>query len=83
MTTNTVSNDKEPNLYEIVLKGHLADRWAEYFGEVSIMVEENGLTRLTCKVTDQAVLFGLLKKVRDVGLPLLAVNCIDPKQPIY
>ena len=67
----------EPALYEICLKGHLADRWAGWFGDVSIRLEDNGTTLLTCPVVDQAALYGLLKKVRSLGLPLLAVNRVE------
>ena len=77
MKTNNVSNDNEVDYYEIRLKGHLADRWISRFGDVSITLEENGITLLAFPLVDQAALFGLLKKVRDVGLPLLAVNRIE------
>ena len=80
MITKRVSIDHQVDLYEIYLQGHLAGRWAKHFGDVSITLEKNGLTRLTCKVVDQAALFGLLNKVRDLGLPLLSVRCIDPEQ---
>ena len=62
--------------YEIRLKGHLDDRWAEWFEGLAITLEENGNTLLSGPVTDQAALHGLLKKVRDVGLPLLSVNSV-------
>jgi hypothetical protein len=77
MNTNNVPNDNEVDHYEIRLKGHLADRWISRFGDVSITLEQNGITLLTFPVVDQAALFGLLKKVRDVGLPLLSVNRIE------
>ena len=77
MNTNNVPNDNEVGHYEIRLKGHLPDRWINRFGDVSIALEENGITLLTFPVVDQAALFGLLKKVRDVGLPLLSVNRIE------
>jgi hypothetical protein len=67
----------EPVLYEIRLKGHLSDRWAGWFGEVTIGVEEDGTTRLTCPAIDQAALYGLLKKVRSLGMPLLSVNRVE------
>jgi hypothetical protein len=77
MNTNSVPTDKEIDRYEIRLEGHLSERWANRFEDVSITLEEHGITRLTCSVVDQAALFGLLKKVRDVGLPLLSVNRIE------
>ena len=70
----------ESGLYEIRLKGHLDDRWADWFGGVTITLEENGDTLLTGPVIDQAALHGLLKKVRDLGMPLLSVNFVNPGQ---
>ena len=70
----------EPNLYEIRLKGHLTDRWAGWFRDVSIRLEDDGTTRLICPVIDQAALHGLLKKIRDLGLPLISVNRVQPGQ---
>ena len=67
----------EPATYEIRLKGHLPDRWGEWFGNVAIGLEEDGTTRLTCPEIDQAALYGLIKKVRSLGLPLLSVNRIE------
>jgi hypothetical protein len=67
-------------LYEIRLKGHLDDRWADWFGDVTITLEDNGNTLLTCPVIDQAALHGLLKRVRDLGMPLVSVNCVNPGQ---
>jgi hypothetical protein len=68
----------ESGLYEIRLKGHLDDRWAARFGDVTIALEDNGNTLLTCQVIDQAALHGLLKRVRDLGMPLLSVNFVNP-----
>jgi hypothetical protein len=62
--------------YEIRLKGHLEARWAQWFDGLAITLEEDGDTLLTGPVIDQAALHGLLKKVRDVGLPLLSVNSV-------
>jgi hypothetical protein len=67
----------EAALYEIRLKGHLSDRWAGWFGDVAIGLEEDGTTRLTCPAIDQAALYGLLKKVRSLGMPLLSVNRVE------
>jgi len=71
---------QEPGRYEIRLKGHLDDRWAAWFGGLTITREDNGETRLTGPVVDQAALHGWLRKVRDLGLPLIAVIQVDPKQ---
>jgi hypothetical protein len=72
--------DDEFGLYEIRLKGHLNDRWADRFEGLTITLEDNGDTLLTGQVVDQAALHGLLKKVRDLGMPLLSVNFVYPGQ---
>jgi hypothetical protein len=64
--------------YEIRLKGHLEARWVKWFNGMKITLEENGTTILSGPVADQAALHGLLKRVRDVGLPLLSVNSVEP-----
>lgn len=61
-------------VYEIRLQGHLATRWVMWFEGMTITQEENGDTLLRGSVADQAALHGLLKRVRDIGMPLLAVN---------
>ena len=70
----------ESGLYEIRLKGHLDDRWADWFEGLTITLEENGDTLLTGPVIDQAALHGLLKKVRDLGMPLVSVSPLEPGQ---
>jgi hypothetical protein len=64
--------------YEIRLKGHLEDRWVKWFDGLAITLDEDGTTLLSGRLADQAALHGLLKKVRDVGLPLLSVNSVEP-----
>lgn len=63
-------------LYEIRIKGHLDNHWADWFDGLTITQDPNGETRLTGPVTDQAALHGLLRKVRDLGLPLISVTHI-------
>ena len=70
----------EAGLYEIRIRGHLDDRWADWFGGLTLTLEENGDTLLTGPVVDQAALYGLLRKVRDLGIPLLSVNRLKPGQ---
>jgi hypothetical protein len=64
--------------YEIRLKGHLDARWTDWFEGLTITQEEDGNTLLTGPVIDQAALHGLLKKVRDLGMPLVSVNFVNP-----
>ena len=79
-TQSILPTQDEPAAYEIRLKGHLTDRWTGWFGDVTIGLEEDGTTRLTCPAIDQAALYGLIKKVRNLGLPLLSVNRLELNQ---
>ena len=79
-THPSTEDHNKPGHYEIRLKGHLDDRWADWFGGLTITLEDNGDTLLTGPVVDQAALHGLLKKVRDLGLPLLLVRRVKPGQ---
>ncbi|MDQ2740843.1 MAG: hypothetical protein M3Z66_00825 [Chloroflexota bacterium] len=63
----------EPGLYEIRIKGHLDDRWAGTFEGLTLTREDNGVTCLAGEVADQAALHGLLRAVRNLGVPLLSV----------
>jgi len=64
----------EGGSYEIRLKGHLNARWADWFDGLSLTRESDGTTLLSGPIVDQAALHGLLGKVRDLGLPLIAVR---------
>ena len=68
----------QPTVYQIRIKGHLSRQWTDWFEGLTLTLEEDGDTLLTGQVTDQAALHGLLKKVRDLGVPLLSVNCVEP-----
>lgn len=59
------------------IKGHLGPQWKEWFGGVTITLEDNGDTLLSGPVVDQAALHSLLKKVRDLGMPLISVSPVE------
>ncbi|MCJ7641963.1 MAG: hypothetical protein MUO29_08730 [Desulfobacterales bacterium] len=80
-TLASMEDHCEPQIYEIRFKGHLDDRWAEWFEGLTITLEDSGDTLLTGPVIDQAALHGLLKKLRDLGLPLLSVSPVEPGPP--
>ncbi|MBA4384260.1 MAG: hypothetical protein C0410_05960 [Anaerolinea sp.] len=64
-------------LYQIRIKGHLGQQWTAWFDGFTITLGEEGDTFLTGFVVDQAALHGLLKKVRDLGMPLVSVYAIE------
>ena len=67
----------EPVIYEIRVQGHLGQDWTGWFEGLTITLGDNGETVLTGPLVDQAALFGVLRKVRDLGLPLLSVVCLS------
>jgi len=67
-------------VYQIRIQGHLGSEWTDWFEGLTITLEDNGETLVTGPVVDQAALHGLLRKVRDLGMPLLAVNRAYPGQ---
>ena len=69
-----------PVVYQIRLKGHLGSQWTDWFEDLTITLEEDGDTLLTGPVIDQAALHGLLKKVRDLGMPLVSVSPVETGQ---
>lgn len=79
-TPASTEDHHEPGHYEIRIKGHLNDLWAERFDGLTITLEDNGETLLTGPVVDQAALHGLLRKVRDLGMPLISVTRLSSDQ---
>jgi hypothetical protein len=75
-----VIDSNQPTIYQIRLKSHLSPDWTDWFDGLTVTLEEDGDTLLSGPVVDQAALHGLLKKVRDLGLPLISVNCIEPSR---
>jgi uncharacterized protein DUF6326 len=74
------TNPSQPAIYQIRIKGQLDSQWADWFGGLTITLEEDGDTLLTGPVVDQAALHGLIKKVRDLGMPLVSVNRVQFKE---
>jgi len=77
---NPKTDASQPMVYQIRIKGHLGSQWAEWFEGLTITLESNGDTLLTGPVVDQAALHGLLKKVRDLGMPLVSVSPVEHGQ---
>jgi hypothetical protein len=74
------TNPGQPVVYQIRIKGHLSSQWTGWFEGLTITLEEDGDTLLTGPVIDQSALHGLLKKVRDLGLPLVSVCPVESGQ---
>lgn len=70
----------QPLVYQIRLEGRLGDQWSAWLDGLTITLDEHGDTLLTGSVVDQAALYGLLRKVRDLGLPLLALYRLRPDE---
>ncbi len=79
-TFNSEIDPGQPMVYQIRIKGQLGRQWTNWFGGLAITLEDNGDTLLTGPVVDQAALHGVLKKVRDLGMPLISVNRMKPGQ---
>ena len=77
----TSPSPRQPVVYQIRIKGHLGSQWTDWFEGLTITLEEDGDTVLTGPVIDQAALHGLLKKVRDLGMPLVSVSPVEPGPP--
>jgi hypothetical protein len=81
-TDTSPENRYERRLYEIRLKGHLDARWADRFDGLRLTHAGDGTTVLSGPVVDQAALYGLLRTVRDLGLPLVSVVQVEPDQAV-
>ncbi len=79
-TPNPATLSGQQSVYHIRIEGHLGSRWADWFEGMAITLENNGDTLLTGPVVDQAALHGLLRKIRDLGLPLLSIVRVEPDQ---
>jgi hypothetical protein len=77
---NSEIDPGQPMVYQIRIKGHLGREWTDWFEGLTIQLQDNGETLLTGPVVDQAALYGLLKKVRDVAMPLVSLMRIPPGQ---
>jgi len=81
MSDTSVGRSHNPDRYEIRLKGHLESRWAAWFDGLTLTHDGDGTTLIHGPVVDQAALYGLLTRVRDLGLPLISVTQVQPDPP--
>ena len=81
MSEISTGHYQRPGRYEIRLKGHLDARWAAWFDGLTLTHDSDGTTIIHGPVADQAALHGLLQKARDLGLPLISVNHVEPDHP--
>ena len=65
-------------VYQIRIKGHLIPQWTHWFEGLTINLQEDGNTLLNGPLPDQSALYGILKKIRDLGMPLLSLHSIPP-----
>jgi len=79
MSEQSKRNNTSPatTVYEIRVGGHLSDQWVNWFEGLTITPDDNGTTLLTGQIVDQAALYGVLRRIRDLGMPLISVNRIE------
>lgn len=76
----TDANAGQTNLYRIKIKGHLNGQWSDWFDGFTVTLLDDGSTLLDGQVADQAALHGMLRRIRDLGMPLLSVLRVSPDQ---
>ena len=81
MSDTSTGRHRGPGRYEIRLEGHLEARWSAWFDGLTVTRDSDGTTLIHGLVADQAALHGLLQKTRDLGLPLISVNYVEPGHP--
>ena len=77
-TPSPTTDPRQPMVYQIRIQGHLGSEWTDWFEGLTITLQDNGETLLRGPVVDQAALYGLLKKIRDLGMLLISVNTLEP-----
>jgi len=82
MTETTRGRSSDSSRYEIRIGGGLAPRWATWFDGMTLTTAGDGATVLSGPVADQAALHGVLARIRDLGLPLIAVTRLDTDPPL-
>jgi hypothetical protein len=78
-SANPADNSNLTPVYHIRIQGHLSPRWETWFDPMSISLDANGESLLTGPVVDQAALHGLIRKLSDLGLPLLSITRVEPQ----
>ncbi len=79
---NPKPDPSRPTIYQIRIKGHLGPEWTDWFGGLTVTLAENGETVLTGPVVDQSALYGVLKRIRDLGMTLLSVSPVEPDETV-
>lgn len=69
-----MSDETYPTIYEIRIEGHLSESWKDSFEGLTITLEDDGNTCLTGSIVDQSALHGVIKRIRDLGIPLIEVK---------
>ena len=79
-TPNPIPDASQDRVYQIRIKGHLGPHWGDWFDRMTTTAEANGDTLLTGPILDQAELHGLLRRIRDLGIPLISLMRLDANQ---